>query len=137
MFKDFQWTVFVYLWIHFLGRYKGFPEVLAVRIDSSCSNLFTGTQHLMSIAGQWRYNDGSIGCKNFTRTSFSSTETSYHFFIRATDIRTSSFPFFEWKLGVSLAPLISLKMTSYILMQSHSKMRESLVLFWIQERTWW
>ena len=27
-------------------------------------------------------------------------------------------------------------MTSYILMQSQ-KMRESLVLFWIQERTWW
>ena len=45
-----------------------------------------------------------------------------------------SSPFFEWKLSVSLAPLISLKMTSYILMQSHSRMIESLVLFLIQER---
>ena len=53
--------------------------------------IFTGTQHLMSIAGQWRYTDRSIGCKNFTRTSFSSTETSsfipsYYFFIQTTDI---------------------------------------------------
>ena len=48
-----------------------------------------------------------------------------------------NFTFFEWKLGVSLAPLISLKITSYILMQLHSKMSKCLVLFWIQERTWW
>ena len=39
------------------------------------------------------------------------------FFIQATDIRTSSveisFPLLEWKLGVSLASLISLKMTIF------------------------
>ena len=65
-----------------------------------------------------RYTDGSIGCKNFSRTSFSSTEISslipsYYFFIRATH-RTAqiSFPFFEWKLGVSVAPQVSLKMAT-------------------------
>ena len=111
--------------------------MLKVGIKSNYNTWFTGNQHLTSIAGQWRYTDGSIGCKNFTRTSFSSTETSslipsYYFFsyrqLTQLPIRKSSmeisFPFFEWKVGVSLAPLISLKMASYILMQSHSKMRE-------------
>ena len=66
--------------------------MLKVGIKSNYNTWFTGNQHLTSIAGQWRYTDGSIGCKNFTRTSFSSTETSslipsYHFFfIRETDI---------------------------------------------------
>ena len=65
--------------------------MLTVGIKSNCNTWFTGTQHLMSIAVQWRYADGSIGCKNFTRTSFSSTETSSlipscYFFIWATDI---------------------------------------------------
>ena len=31
---------------------------------------------LTSIVDQWRYTDESIGCKNVTRMSFSSTETS-------------------------------------------------------------
>ena len=64
--------------------------MLTVGIENNCNTCFTGTQHLTSIAGQWRYADGSIGCKKFTRLSFSSTETSsiipYHFFIQATDI---------------------------------------------------
>ena len=51
-------------------------EVLAVGIESSWNLWFTGTQCLTSIAGQWRYSDGSIGWKSFTRTSFSSIETS-------------------------------------------------------------
>ena len=43
----------------------------------------------MPIAGQWRYIDGSLICKNFTRTIFSPTETSslipsYHSFFRHT-----------------------------------------------------
>ena len=62
--------------------YKILPPEIS---ESSCNTWFTDTQHLTSIAGQWRYTDGSIGCKNFTRTSFSSTETSsltpsYHSF---------------------------------------------------------
>ena len=46
----------------------------------------------MSNACQWRYSDGSIGCKNCNRTSSSSTETSSltphtpYFFIQSTDI---------------------------------------------------
>ena len=111
--------------------------MLTVGINSNYNMGLTGTMHLTSIAGQRRYTDGLIGCKNFTRTSFSSTETSslipsYYFFsyrqLTQLPIRKSSmeisFPFFEWKVGVSLAPLISLKMASYILMQSHSKMRQ-------------
>ena len=50
--------------------------MLTVRIESNYNTWFTGTQHLMSIEHQWRYTDGSVGCKNFSRTSFSSTETS-------------------------------------------------------------
>ena len=149
MFKDFQWTFSVYFLICFLGRYKA-PEVLTVGIESNCNPWFTGTQDLTSIAGQWRYTDWSVGCKNFTRTCFSLTETSslipsYHsvwyrqlkklpIWISSME---SSFPFFERKLGVNLVRRISLKITSYIIMQSHNKMRKSLVLFCIQEGTWW
>ena len=84
MFKDFQLTFSVYLWIHFLGKYKSALKCY-IGIESNCNPWFTGTQHLLSIAGQWRCTDGSIGCKNFTRTSFFSTETSslipsYHSF---------------------------------------------------------
>ena len=66
-------------------KVKGRLEVLTVWIESNCNTWFTGTQHLSSIEEQWRYTDESIGCKNFSRTSFSSTETSslipsYHFF---------------------------------------------------------
>ena len=70
---------------------------------------------------------------------------SYHFFFRHTTNITAhantingNFISFDWmEIGCKLGSPISLKMTSYILMQPHSKMRESLALFWIQERTWW
>ena len=68
---------------------------------------------------------------NFFNWNFFINTITSLFFIQATNItalRTSSieisFPFLEWKLGVSLPPLISLKMTNYILMQRHSKIRE-------------
>ena len=59
--------------------------MLTATVESNCNTWFTGTQHLTSVEGQLRYTDGSIGCKNFSGTSFSSTEPfslipSYHFF---------------------------------------------------------
>ena len=90
-----------------------------------------------------RYTDGSIGCKNFSRTSFSSTEISslipsYYFFHTGNSQDCPNFISFLWmETGCKRGSTDKFENGNYILMQSHSKMRDSLVLFWIQERTWW
>ena len=109
----------------------------------NCNTWFTGTQHLTSIEDQWRYTDGSIGCKNFSRTSFPSTEISslipsYYFFRTGNSHDCPNFISFLWmETGCKRGSTDKFENGNYILMQSHSKMRDSLVLFWIQERTWW
>ena len=46
---------------------------------------------------------------------------NWNFFINTIIHCQTSFPFFEWKLGVSWAPLISLKMASYVHWKAHWK----------------
>ena len=55
---------------------------------------------------------------------------NWNFFINTIIHCQTSFPFFEWKLGVSWAPLISLKMASYVHGNSSLKIfeHENMVL---------
>ena len=145
MFKDFQLTFSVYLWIHFLGKYKSALKCYT-GIESNCNPWFTGTQHLLSIAGQWRCTDGLIGCKNFTRTSFPSTETSSliitpFFFIQATDVTAhpninGNFISFPWmETGCKFGYKFEIdKLYSNAITQQNEK---EPGIVWIQERSWW
>ena len=109
-----------------------------------CVICSTGTQHLSSVVGQWKYTDRPLGCKNFTMTSLSLTETTstisfHHSFSNrqliqlpiGTSLMGILFPFLWMESGCKIgSPWYSWK-KQVIFWCNNNKMSKCLVLFWI------